>query len=127
MKYLIVIGIVFFIGSIILIVSNYELYEIEQHGRVVSMRIEKLPRTCFGTRVPYFVTYSFMGTMYEKQTRGNFCKRHRIGEMMNMKMFEDSKYILYPDESVLKNLISFGILGLFGLVVSITQWKKLRR
>jgi len=93
---------------------------------VVKMRIENLPKSCIGAKVRYFVTYSYNGEMYVKQTRGDFCEKHHVGELMDMKMIEGSNYILYANESALKSLMSFGILGLFGLVLSITQWKKMR-
>lgn len=125
-KFLLVTGLIFFIGSIVLIVSNYEKFNVERNGQVVKMRIDNLPKSCIGARVPYFVTFSYNGELYDKQTRGSFCEKHHIGEVMDMKMLSDSKYILYPNESAMKSLLSFGVLGLFGLVLSITQWKKIR-
>lgn len=126
MKALFIAGIVFFIGSIILIISNFEKFNIERNGHIVKMRIESLPKSCIGARVRYFVTYSYNGIMYDKQTRGDFCEKHHVGELIDMKILESSKYILYADESALKSLMSFGILGIFGLILSITQWKKIR-
>lgn len=126
MKFLFIVGNIFFIGSIILIKFNYEKFNVERYGHVVKMRIEKLPKSSIGAKVRYFVTYSYKGKFYNKPTRGNFCEKHSVGELMDMKMLEGSKYILFPNESALTNLISFGILGLFGLFVSITQWKKIR-
>jgi len=125
MKFLFAAGVVFFIGSIILIASNYEKFSVEQGGHVVKMRIESLPKSCIGSKIQYFVTYSYNGEMFTKQTRGDFCERHHVGEFIAMKMLEGSKYILRPDESALKSLISFGILGFFGLILSVTQWKKI--
>ncbi|MBO9633954.1 MAG: hypothetical protein J7578_12630, partial [Chitinophagaceae bacterium] len=61
MKALFVFGLVFFFGSIILIIANYEKYDVERYGQVVKMRIEKLPNYSIGTKVPYFVTYSYNG------------------------------------------------------------------
>lgn len=126
MKFLFVAGVIFFFGSIILIIRNYEKFNIERHGKVVEMRIESLPKSCIGAKVQYFVTFSYKGEMYDKQTRGNFCEKHHVGELMDMKMLDDSKYILFPHESALSDLISFGVLGLFGLILSITQWKKIK-
>lgn len=126
MKFLFIAGVVFFIGSIILIVSNYEKFDIERNGHVVKMKIENLPKSSIGAKVQYFVTFSYNGELYDKQTRGDFCERHHIGELVDIKMLACSKYILFPNESALSDLISFGVLGLFGLVLSITQWKKIR-
>lgn len=119
-------GIVFFVGSIILIINNYEKYNIELNGQIVKMEIESLPKSCIGTKVRYFVTYSYNGKMYDKPTGGDFCERHHVGELMDMKMLNGSKYILFPDESALFDFISFGVLGVFGLILSINQWKKIR-
>lgn len=126
MKFLFIAGVVFFIGSIILIVSNYEKFDIERNGHVVKMKIENMPKSSIGAKVQYFVTFSYNGELYDKQTRGDFCERHHIGELVDIKMLAGSKYILFPNESALSDLISFGVLGLFGLVLSITQWKKIR-
>jgi hypothetical protein len=126
MKFLFVVGTVFFIGSIILIIKNYEKFDIERNGHVVKMRIENLPKSCIGAKVQYFITFSYNGETYDKQTRGNFCETHHIGELIDMKMLEGSVYILFPNESALSDLISFGILGLFGLILTIAQWKKIR-
>lgn len=124
MKFLFIAGFVFFIGSIILIISNCEKFSIEWYGQVVKMRIEDLPKSCIRAKVRYFVTFSYNGEVYDKQTRGDFCEKHHIGELVDMKMLKGSIYIFFPHESALSDLISFGILGLFGLVLSITQWKK---
>ncbi|MBC7508702.1 MAG: hypothetical protein H7320_08140 [Ferruginibacter sp.] len=126
MKFLFIAGLIFFIGSIILIINNYEKFNIERNGHVVKLRIESLPKSCIGAKVRYFVTYSYNGEMYDKQTRGDFCERHHVGELIDMKVLEGSKYILSPNESALSDLISLGILGFFGLILSITQWKKIR-
>lgn len=126
MKFLLATGLVFFIGSIVLIVSNYEKFNVERNGLVVEMRIENLPKSCIGARVPYFVTFNYNGELYDKQIRGSFCEEHSIGELFEMKMLANSKYILFPNESAMSDLLSFGVLGLFGLVLAITQWKKIR-
>ena len=126
MKFLFFAGILFFIGSILLIESNYKMLNIERNGYLVKMRIEDLPKSCIGARVRYFITLSYRGKKYDKATRGDFCDKHHIGELIDMKMIEDSSDILFPNESVLKSLVSFGILGIFGFILAITQWKKMQ-
>lgn len=91
MKFLLATGLVFFIGSIVLIVSNYEKFNVERNGQVVEMRIENLPKSCIGARVPYFVTFSYNGELYDKQIRGSFCEEHSVGELFEMKMIANSK------------------------------------
>lgn len=127
MKFLFVAGIVIFIGSIILIFTNYDTLNVERNGEVVKMRIEQLPKTCIGSKVRYFVTYSYEGEMYDKATRGNFCEKHYVGELIDMKFLEGSNTILRPDESAMLNLLSFAALGLLGAGISISQWKKMKK
>lgn len=126
MKFLFIAGLIFFFGSFFLIRYNYEKFRVAKYGHIVKMRIEKLPKSCIGAKVPYFVIYSFNGQIYDKQTRGDFCERHHVGELMDMKLLEGSKVILFADESGLKNLIALGILGFSALLLSITQWKKIQ-
>lgn len=126
MKFLFLAGIVFFIGSIILIVSNYEKFDVERNGRIVKMEIVSLPKSCIGAKVRYSVSFIYNGKLYDKQTRGNFCEIHYVGEFIDIKMLEESKYILFPNESAFFDLMSFGVLGLFGLFLSIIQFKKMK-
>ena len=90
------------------------------------MRIEKLPSSCIGAKVQYFVSFSYKGEIYDKATRGDFCDKHHVGEMIDIKWLDGSKYILWPNESGLMDLISFGVLGLFGLIISALQWRKMK-
>ena len=127
MKSLFIAGLIFFVGSIILIPYNYEKFDVDRNGIIVKMRIEKLPSSCIGAKVPYFVSFSYNGEIYDKATRGDFCDKHRVGEMIDIKWLNGSKYILWPNEPALMNLISCGVLGLFGLIISVLQWKKMKR
>ena len=126
MKFLFISGIIIFLGSIILIISNYDEMIVDKKGQVVQMKIEKLPRSCIGARVRYFVTYSYEGNLYEKATRGDFCEKHYVGELIDMKVLKGFKTILRANESSLLNLLSFGLLCLLGLLISILQWRKIR-
>src|SRR5690606_13561649 len=106
MKFLFIAGIIFFMGSIILIYSNYEQVIIDQKGEIVQMRIEHIPQNCLGSKIRYKVIYSSNGKLFEKMTRGNFCRKHNIGELINMKYLEGYSTILRPNESSAFNIIS---------------------
>jgi hypothetical protein len=126
MKSLFVAGIILFIGSIILLFQNDDSLNVEKNGKLVKMKIEQLPKSCIGAKVRYFVTYSYEGAFYEKATRGDFCERHYVGELINMKFLKGSKTILMPNESVMIELISLGALALLGIGISISQWRKMQ-
>lgn len=120
-------GLLLFCGSIALLISNYDSIKVQRSGHIVKMRIEKLPNSCLGTKVKHFVTLSYNSEAYIKRIGGKFCEEHSIGELIDMKVLEGSTIVLFPQESVLRNLVSFGILGLLGLVMIISQWKKVWR
>lgn len=126
MKFFIFAGIVFFVSSVLLIPSTYEEFKVDRNGVVVKMRIEQLPKICIGARVRYNVKYSYQGIFYNKSTRGDFCQRHYVGEMIDMKYLNGSEIILRPNESAMISFISLAVLGLGGLIISILQWKKSR-
>lgn len=121
MKLLTFAGIVFFIGSLILIASNFALFKIEKDGELVLMKIEKLPASCLGTKVNHFVTLSYERQTFEKKIGGMFCDEHHVGELIEMKYLEGGKETLFPNESVVSNLIAYSLLGLIGIIIFIKQ------
>jgi len=126
MKFILVSGVVFFLGSIVLIYSNYEKLQVQKRGRIVKMKIEKLPSFCMGTKSRYFVKYSYNGKIYDKRIKGSYCQDHHLGEIVDMKVMDGSAIILFPHESIIFSLVSFGVLGIFGLVIFIIYFKKIR-
>lgn len=114
-----------FLVSFFLIFTNFEKVIVGRKGRIVQMRIEKLPKSCIGSRVRYNVFYSYKGKLYAKMTRGDFCEKHYVGELIEMKFLEGYKTILRPGESAILQILAFGALGILGLIISISQWRKL--
>jgi len=127
MKSLFIGGLIVFVGSLILIYFNYEKFDVDRNGVIVKMRLEKIPTSCLGAKLRYFVSFSYKGEMYDKATRGDFCDKHHVGEMIDIKWLNGSKYILWPSESGIMNLLSYLFLGIVGLIISALQWKKMRR
>jgi hypothetical protein len=127
MKGIFIAGVVFAIGSVLLIVTNYEKLDVQRYGDIVKMKIEELPTFCLGTKSRYFAVFSYDGKIYDKKIGGSFCRRHHVGELIDMKVLKGSSTILFPHESVTLNLASFAVLGLLGVVMIITQWKKMRK
>lgn len=117
-------GIVFFIGSVLLLINNYKDIQIERNGVIVKMRIEKLPVSCLGTRVKHFATFSYNGENYIKRIPAGYCDQHTVGELIDMRYLESSSSILFPNESVMSNLTAFGILGLLGIGMLFYYWIK---
>jgi hypothetical protein len=126
-KFIFIAGAIFLIGSILLIVNNYDKINIDRNGSIVKMRIDDLPTICLGTKRRYIVAFSYNGKRYTKSMKGSFCQRHYVGELIDMKVYKESPKILFPHESALLNLISFAALGILGTAIMIIQWKKIRK
>ena len=124
MKYLPILGVIIGIGSFLLVTSKLKDLNIERKGVVVKMKIEKLPEFCFGSKSRYVVVLSYGDKTYEKRVRGGFCRRHRVGEFIEMKMLNNSSKILFANESVTLEITCGIVLGLFGFGIAISQWKK---
>lgn len=127
MKFLTISGIILFIVTLFSFNTTYEKFRIGKNGHIVKMLLETLPQSCIGSKVPYFITLSYKGKTYERKTRGDFCDKHHIGELIDIKMLEDSKYIMFPRESGLFDLISLVVLNFFGLLLAAIQWRKIKR
>ncbi|MCS6283662.1 MAG: hypothetical protein HUM72_24325 [Dolichospermum sp.] len=126
MKTLLIAGFIVFIAPLFFIPNSYDRYTVKEKGHLVKMRIEKLPASCIGSKVPYFVTFSFEGEFFDKQTRGDFCDKHHVGELVDIQYLEGAKHILFSEEPALFDLLSCGILSLFGMFLIISQWKKIK-
>ena len=125
MRWLLIAGIVFFVGSMILWKNSYEKYQVDRNGSIVQMILEKVPSSCIGAKVPYFVTFSYQGKIFDKQTRGDFCDKHHVGELIAIKYLEGSSKILFPAESGLFEIFSNIALGLFGLYLILSEFRKI--
>jgi hypothetical protein len=120
-------GVVFFIGSIFLFVRSYHNLDVERNGAIVKMKIEKLPESCLGTKIKHFVRLSYNGEVFSKRVGGNFCEEHSIGQLIDVKYLESSSIVLWPNERVISDLMAIVGIGLLGVIISLSQWKKVRK
>lgn len=111
------------LGSILLLKSNLNNWEVEQRGTLVSMKIIKLPGSCLGTRVNHFVSLQYGSQTFIKKIGGQFCEEHHAGEEIDMKYLEGNDEVLFPHESALTNLLSFVLLALIGVWILVCQWR----
>ncbi|MFT3822571.1 MAG: hypothetical protein QM731_01575 [Chitinophagaceae bacterium] len=114
-------GIALFIGSILLIMSNYGNLNVERNGIIVKMRIEQLPESCLGTKIKHFAKLNYEGKTYIKRIGGKFCDDHNVGEQIEVKFLKGYSIILFPDETVVLNLVAFSALGITGLGMVLWQ------
>lgn len=97
--------------------AYFKLHDITvaKNGEIISMKIEKLPESCLGTKAKYFMTLSYQGTKYIKQIGANYCDHHYVGEMVQMKYLEGYTLVLFPSETGKTNLYSLLAIAVFGI------------
>jgi hypothetical protein len=127
MKFIFWSGIIFFIGMILLMPSALRHITIEKEGKLVTMRIVRLPSSCLGTKVKHYATFSYNDTSYIKMIPAGYCKEHHVGEFVQMKYLEDDSTILFPHESEVKEMVYLIILGIFGLSAAVYSWFKMKK
>lgn len=105
-------SLVLFICCLVGIGPSRDRYRVQKEGRIVEMEIVRLPPSCGGRKLTYFVDFRFEENIFSRSFKGGFCQRHRVGEKMQMKLFDGIEYILFPDESV-----TIEFFALFGLAI----------
>ena len=99
MKLLLLIGVIFFFGSISLLKTSIENLRTENEGVIVEVRINALPSSCIGTRIKHFATFFYNGKRYIKRIPAGYCDHHHVGEFVRMRYLNDESELLFPNES----------------------------
>ncbi len=120
-------GIIFFIGGIILFINHYSHIEVQTRGIIVQMRIEELPSGYLGIKDHGIVTLRYEGKAYTKIIGQKFVEDHSVGDFVNIKFLKGYSFVLFPNESIISELVSCGILSLFGVIMILYQLKKNRK
>jgi len=120
---LFIVGLAFFLGSFVLLKQSLEKLNVDRNGLVVKMEIVSLPKSCIGAKVPYIVKFKYAGVIYDKQTRGDFCEIHYIGQLVELKWLDGIDTVLFPFESGWVEVVSDILLGVLGLVTCVAIWR----
>lgn len=99
---------------------------IEKNGDVVNMKIVEKPGSCPGTKAKWFMKVEYLGKTYSKQISAAYCDRHQIGDIVPMKYLPKYKTVLFPEESVLPDVIAGLAISLMGLLSIVYGIKKAR-
>jgi len=104
------------IGSLFFLSKKWKVYNIEQNGTIVEMKIVKLPDYCGLTRGKYYMDVSYQGDFFTKRIPVGFCDTMKIGQSIKMKYIAGEESILFPDEKALGDLVAIAIIIVVAIV-----------
>lgn len=116
MKIFIIVGGVFIIVFICLIPLKRDIieYNTQKEGQLITATITYLPN-CFGTKIRYFMKFTYAGKEFDKKVGCGFIDDHRVNETIKLKHIEGTDIFLFENEKKETEFISTGIMVLFGI------------
>ena len=116
-------GVVFVIGCIVLLKSNYEVIETYHSGHFVNVTVVYVPN-CITTKAHYNIKFTYNGNTYAKQIGVLSCRELNEGETIRLKTNKDNSVFLYEKENPYNDRVYFIILFLFGIFLIYMGFKK---
>jgi hypothetical protein len=107
-----ILGVLVFIFSIIWLIKNHKIFNLENNGTLVYMKIIEKPQTCLGTRAKYNMKLDYNGEIFVKQVASSICDQYQVGDRIQMKYLRGYNQVLYPKENF---TVDYGIGILFAL------------
>jgi hypothetical protein len=125
MKRFYIIGGLFIIIFICLIPLNRKLqeYNVEKNSKLVTATINYIP-ICSGTKIKYFMKFTYAGKEFDKKVSCGFSDTHKIGDTIKLKHQEGTDIFLFENEKIEIELVSMAILSVFGIALIIVGLKQ---
>lgn len=117
MKLFLILGGLFIIIFICIIPLNRDIqeYNVQKNGELVTATITYIPM-CIGTKIRYFMKFTYAGQEFDKKVGCAFSDTHRVGETIKFKHIDGTDIFLFESEKIETEFIATGLLALFGIV-----------
>ena len=112
-----------FLGILIVLISLFFLkvklnvYKVEAYGKIVDMKIVKIPTSCKLTKSKYYMNVEYNGMTFIKRIPVNFCNSHNVGSIVKVKYLEGEETILFPDEEIWGEFVAIGFFLFAGIIL----------
>lgn len=116
-------GVIFILGCSLLLKTSYEEIQTYRSGHMISATIRYVPN-CISTKKHYNIKFIFKGKEFGKEIAGLQCKELKEGDIIMLKTNQDNSIFLYEHENPYKNLSSFVLIFLFGILLIYMGFKK---
>lgn len=125
MKLFLILGGLFLIifTCIIPLKRTIQEYDVQKHGELVTVTITYVPN-CLGTKVHYFMAFNYSGQKFDKRIGCGSTDDYKIGEAIKLKHIEGTDIFLFEKETKEGDIVSAGLLGIFGIVFIIIGLRK---
>ncbi|MCC6288584.1 MAG: hypothetical protein IT249_11935 [Chitinophagaceae bacterium] len=116
MKLFLILGGLFIIIFICIILNrDIQEYNVQKKGELVTATITYIPN-CLGTKIRYFMKFTYAGQEFDKKVGCGFSDTHRVGETIKFKHIDGTDIFLFGSEKIETEFIATGLLALFGIV-----------
>jgi hypothetical protein len=117
MKLFLIIGGIFIIVFICIIPLNRDIqeYDVQKNGNLVDAVITYIP-ICSGTKIKYYMKFTYSGQEYDKKVSCGFDEIYRIGETIKFKHIDGTDIFLFENENIEKEFIATILLAILGII-----------
>jgi hypothetical protein len=116
MKKLLIIGGLFMLVFICLVPLKRDIqeYNTQKNGKLVTATITHIP-ICSGTKVKYFMKFTYDGQEFDKRVGCGFADTHKVGETIELKHTDGTDIFLFEKEKKETEFVSTGLLAILGI------------
>lgn len=115
MKVSLIIAGLFFIIFLCIIPFSRDIkeYDVQKNGELITATITYIPN-CFGSRIMYFMKFTYAGQEFGKKVGCGFGDTHKVGETIKFKHTNGTDIFLFENEKIETEFISNALLALLG-------------
>lgn len=89
-------------------------YNTQKNGKLVTATITHIP-ICSGTRVKYFMKFTYDGQEFDKRVSCGFADTHKVGETIELRHTDGTDIFLFEKENKETEFVSTGLLAILGI------------
>lgn len=114
-------GLAFFIIPLFWLPRVFKEQLVEKKGELVNVKIVEMPINCItGRRQKLYFSFEYKEVTHSKQLGITLCEKYKIGDIIKLRHIDTLPDIfLFPQESIISDLIASILLSCFGLYVLI--------
>lgn len=120
-----IVGVLIIVLSLLALKGMLDLYRIQTEGEIVGMTVLAMPKDCSIRSSSIQVQYG--RKRFFKKAMESICNRYKIGDTIPMKYIAGADNALYPDESIVGELVSLALFIMVGILFFILGMKKRHR
>lgn len=98
-------------------------YNTQKNGKLVTATITHIP-ICSGTKVKYFMKFTYDGQEFDKRVGCGFADTHRVGETIVLRHTDSTDIFLFENENKETEFASTGLFAILGIAFVVIGARK---